>query len=81
LGEIETIHLIEALPSEVEKGFPKLKADGGIKTSNATNQYNCIAWSLTRKQNNWFEPKPTEAWETWPADVPDDYSLARIFHK
>src|SRR5690242_14209910 len=63
------------LPSEVEKGFPKLKSDGGRKTSEATPKCNCIAWSLRRTQKKWYEPKPTYPWEFWPKGVPDDYSL------
>jgi hypothetical protein len=75
LGKTEQIHLIEPLPSDVINGFPKLLADGGIKSSNATRQYNCLAWSAARIQKNWFEPQPTQAWEVWPKDVPNDYSL------
>jgi hypothetical protein len=63
------------LPIHLEKGFPKLRLDGAKKTSEASIKYNCIAWSATRTKKNWFEPKPTAAWEIWPNGIPDDYSL------
>lgn len=65
----------EMIPPDINALFPKLRLDGGKKTSEATNKYNCIGWSVERTQTAWYEPKPINKWETWPSDVPDDYSL------
>jgi len=75
LGGKRSIISLEMIPPDVDIGFPKLKLDGGKKTSEATNLYNCIAWSIERTQEKWFEPKPTNSWETWPDGIPNDYSL------
>jgi hypothetical protein len=63
------------LPLHLDKAFPKLKADGARKTSESTQQYNCIAWSAERDVHWWWEPVPREPWERWPEGVPDDYSF------
>jgi len=63
------------LPDHLARKFPKLKADGGDKTSEAAIQYNCLSWSAKRTKQYRFEPKPQEAWERWPEGLPDDYSL------
>src|SRR6266700_4956547 len=63
------------LPSHLERGFPKLRADGGKKTSEATNECNCVGWSASRTRSKWFEPQPTQPWEYWPKGIPEDYSL------
>jgi len=46
--------------------FPKLLADGAKKTSEATRQYNCIAWSAARDELQWWEPEKFESWYYWP---------------
>jgi hypothetical protein len=61
------------LPSHLEKGFPKLKADGGEKTSEAEPQYNCLSWSAKRTKKYRFEPRPFDPWDRWPKGVPDDF--------
>jgi hypothetical protein len=63
------------LPPALVKKFPKLSADGAQKTSEASQQYNCIAWSAKRDKEHWWEPKPQEPWDYWPQSIPDDYSF------
>jgi hypothetical protein len=63
------------LPPELASQFPKLVADGACKTSEATRQYNCIAWSAARDKNRWWQPVIEEAWDYWPPGVPDDCSF------
>ncbi len=63
------------LPPSLVRKFPKLKADGSRKTSDASRQYNCIAWSAERDQNRWWQPDRIEAWDHWPPGVPDDGSF------
>jgi hypothetical protein len=63
------------LPARLVKRFPKLQGDGAQKTSEATRQYNCIAWSAARDKNQWWQPLREEPWDYWPEDVPDDFSF------
>ena len=64
------------LPQHLEACFPKLKADGATKTSEATNQYNCIAWSAACDIRHWWEPEKLEPWYYWPPDLPpNDYAF------
>lgn len=63
------------LPAHLDKRFPKLKADGGTKTSEVDQNYNCLSWSARRARKYRFEPKPIEKWDRWPKDLPKDYSL------
>ncbi|HEY1718719.1 MAG TPA: hypothetical protein VGH42_10575 [Verrucomicrobiae bacterium] len=64
------------LPAHLVKKFPKLLADGAKKTSEATNQYNCIAWSAARDTQQWYEPEKFEPWYHWPSELPPkDYTF------
>ena len=63
--------------------FPTLKSDGYKKTSDATTQYNCVAWAADDIQN-WWDPdkigilywpsseaariRNSGRWPTWLAD-------------
>ena len=64
------------LPSHLIRKFPKLLADGAKKTSEATRQYNCIAWSAARDELQWWDPEKYESWYYWPPNLPPkDYSF------
>jgi hypothetical protein len=64
------------LPPSLVQRFPKLVADGGKKTSEATRQYNCIAWSAERDELRWWQPDIVEPWDYWPPELPPgDYSF------
>ena len=64
------------LPAYLGEKFPKLLADGAKKTSKATRQYNCIAWSAERDELQWWEPEKLESWFYWPPELPPkDYSF------
>ncbi len=64
------------LPLHLDTPFPKLRADGGNKRSEATEQYNCIAWSAKRDEDHWWEPEKWETWYYWPPNLPPkDYAF------
>ena len=64
------------LPPSLASKFPKLVADGAKKTSDATFQYNCIAWSAARDEKQWWQPDKLEPWFYWPVDLPPgDYAF------
>jgi hypothetical protein len=63
------------LPRALIAKFPKLPADGAIKTSEATDQYNCIAWSANRDTKQWWQPILEEPWDYWPPGIPKDFSF------
>src|SRR5277367_5809474 len=63
------------LPRALVARFPKLPADGAIKTSDATPRYNCLAWSASRDKRRWWQPNLEEPWDYWPPGIPDDFSF------
>jgi len=63
------------LPPALVKKFPKLPADGATKSSDATEQYNCIAWSANRDKKQWWQPIKEEPWDYWPPGIPVDFSF------
>ena len=56
--------------------FPALKSDGYEITSDATTQYNCIAWAADDNQN-WWEPDPIGIFH-WPPSAPREWTLNGI---
>jgi hypothetical protein len=52
--------------------FPGLAQDGYRETSQATWDYNCIAWAAA-DDAKWWEPQPHGF---WPLGVPPAYTLA-----
>ena len=60
------------LPSPLAAKWPKLRADGAEKKSDASIQYNCIAWAAERDQKRWWQPEKKEPWDYWPPGIPDD---------
>jgi hypothetical protein len=64
------------LPSYLTQKFPKLLADGAIKTSDAIEQYNCVAWSAARDKQWWWQSTKYEPWDYCPPELtPDDDSI------
>jgi hypothetical protein len=64
------------LPQHLAARFPKLQSDRGKKTSEATSQYNCLAWSAARDKQHWWEPEQLEPWYYWPHELPSgDYAF------
>src|ERR1700733_6526305 len=63
------------LPAGLVSKFRKLPADGAVKTSEATDQYNCIAWAANRDTEHWWQPTLEEPWDYWPPGIPDDCSF------
>jgi len=51
----------------VQKRFPDLKYDAFEKTSEATWQYNCIAWSVNNVGRWWWPDPMNQAF--WPPNV------------
>ncbi|GEM_PF-448397 len=74
-GERKRISFLKMLPPTLAAHFPKLPADGAKKTSDATPQYNCIAWSAARDQTRWWQPEIINPWDYWPPGVPNDGSF------
>jgi hypothetical protein len=57
------------LPPEVEAAFPGLVGTGADKTSDATPDYNCIAWAAEDDSNWWQAEDPFNQYY-WPPGVP-----------
>ena len=57
----------------VEKTFPSLATEQYSKTSQATPEYNCIAWAAG-SSDSWWWPGPLDS-TYWPQDAPRDESL------
>lgn len=53
--------------------FPGLARDGYRETSQATWNYNCIAWAASRS-DQWWEPDPY-SYSYWPPGVARQYTL------
>ena len=53
--------------------FPALKSDGYKKTSDATTQYNCVAWAADDIQN-WWDPDEFGIFY-WPPDAPCEWTV------
>jgi hypothetical protein len=56
----------------VDQAFPNLRSSGFRITSEATGEYNCIAWSV-HDTENWWWPNPLAAF--WPEGVPLEETL------
>jgi hypothetical protein len=72
-GQSENRLKCSPLPSYLTKKFPKLLADGAKKTSEATTQYNCVAWSAARDKQWWWQSTKYESWDYCPPELsPND---------
>lgn len=56
--------------------FPRLNAEGYLRTSDPTWDYNCIAWAATDTENWWWPfGKANEKEAYWPPSVPKALTL------
>ena len=60
----------------IEEVFPKLREEGYQTTSQETDSYNCIAWTLYDTKQ-WWWPTPRYACY-WPPGVPRDNTRAAV---
>ena len=58
----------------LEELFPNLENDAFEITSDATADYNCIAWALGLNDAKW-DPSP---WYYWPRSVPRNHAVSTI---
>ncbi len=59
--------------ANIEAEFPRLRTDGYLETSPATDDYNCIAWAGNDITEKW-DPEPTSG-RYWPNHVPRTLDL------
>lgn len=58
----------------IEDDFPKLNSDGYRVTSDATREYNCIAWAAG-VNDHWWDP--AEGY-VWPEGAPREYTRGAL---
>lgn len=58
----------------IEQDFPKLVIEGYRVTSNATREYNCIAWAAG-VNDGWWDP--AEGY-MWPEGAPREYAKGAL---
>jgi hypothetical protein len=64
----------------LEQCFPKLVSAGYEKTSDATADYNCIAWAA-HDSHRWWWPGPDTYWPGWAKREPTVASFAQAFRR
>ena len=74
IGEDGKASTMSRLSFALESKFPKLLAAGYEVESRKDRNYNCVAWSATRDQTRWWEPR-NEPGIYWPEGIATDYSM------